>query len=685
MSEPTPTAAAPTASTAQTTDRFYRAFRLAVLVPLARLRFLFVLGAIGLLIVKWDDLVAQYEKWARPAAGADATDPNHEYFCPMHPTVIRDTKKEKCPICFMPLSKRKKGEVGGGEALPAGTVARVQLTPYRITLAGVRTAPVEYHALAREITTVGTVEFDERKLKAVSARVKGRIDTLHVNQTGQMVHAGDPLAELYSPDLVVTVQNLLDAREAKNAVGEKLARDRLDRWGIDDKQIEAILAAGKPITHLTIRSPVKGRAHVLKKYVREGQYVEEGAALFDVADLATVWVQAQLYEDDIAFLPAGGHGETGKPDFDLTVTARTRAFPGKPFTGTLSFLFPHVDAETRTLTVRFEVPNKDHELRPGMTATVTLKLDHDLLAKTPAGARLQARDGKVLAVPETSVIDTGARKLVYRQTLPDTFDGVAVELGAKLVAHDGGTYYPVLSGLAEGDRVVTAGSFLIDAETRLNPALGSTYIGGSSGGKGGPQVMRPTTPEDKDTKVAAALAKLPPADRKLAEAQAWCPVQRDRLGVMGVPVKVKTPDGRPLYVCCEACRSEAEADPSGMVNRVEELKRTRTITTPPPGAPTGPTPAAPPARSPERLAKVRAGLDKLAPEDRKRAVAQRMCPVQEKPLGLMGKPVEITLDGTAVFLCCASCEDEAKADPKGVLKKVEGFKKLPPVLPEGPP
>jgi membrane fusion protein, copper/silver efflux system len=669
-------APAPTAVPTAPTGRFYRALCLAVLVPLARLRFLFILGAIGVLIVKWDDLVARYEKYARPAAGAEAIDPDHEYFCPMHPTVVRDTKKDKCPICFMPLSKRKKGEIGGGEALPAGTVARVQLSPYRIILAGVRTAPVEYHALAREVTTVGTVEFDERTLKAVSARVKGRIDKLHVNQTGQMVHAGDALAELYSPDLVVTVQNLLDAREAKNTVGEKLARDRLDRWGIDDKQIEAIVAAGKPITHLTIRSPIKG--HVLKKFVREGQYVEEGGALFDVADLSAVWVQAQLYEDDIAFLPAGGHDpKTGKPGFDLKVTAATRAFPGRPFEGKLSFLFPHIDAETRTLTVRFEVPNKDHELRPGMTTTVTLKLDHDLLAKTPAGARLRTRDGKILAVSETSVIDTGARKLVYRQTLPDTFDGVAVELGAKLAAHDGGTYYPVLSGLAEGDRVVTAGSFLIDAETRLNPALGSTYIGGSSGGKGGSQVVRPTTPEDKYTKVAAALAKLPVADRKVAEAQAWCPVQRDRLGVMGVPVKVKTPDGRPLFVCCEACRSEAEANPSGMFGRIEELKRTRTT-----------APAAPPALpalSPERLAKVRAGLDKLTPEDRKRAVAQRMCPVQEKPLGLMGKPVEIKLDGAAVFLCCASCEDEAKADPKEMLKKVEGFKKLPPVLPEGQP
>src|SRR6185436_7409724 len=125
-------------------------------------------------------------------------------------------------------------------------------------------------------------------------------------------------------------------------------------------------------------------------------------------------VQAQLYEDDIAFLPAGGHDpKTGKPDFNLKVTASTRAFPGRPFVGTLSFLFPHIDAETRPLTVRFDVPNKEHELRPGMTATVTLKLTPDLLAKTPAGAGLITRDGKILAVPETSVIDTGRQKVVY--------------------------------------------------------------------------------------------------------------------------------------------------------------------------------------------------------------------------------------------------------------------------------
>src|SRR5205823_7424511 len=139
----------------------WRRFRLAVLVPLARLRFLLILGLIGLAITRWDWLVARYEKAHRPADAPGEATGDVEYYCPMHPAIVRDNNKEKCPICFMPLSKRTKGEAGE-EALPAGTVARVQLSPYRVVLAGVRTSPIDFRPLHREITTVGTVEFDER-------------------------------------------------------------------------------------------------------------------------------------------------------------------------------------------------------------------------------------------------------------------------------------------------------------------------------------------------------------------------------------------------------------------------------------------------------------------------------------------------------------------------------------------
>src|SRR5260370_19252123 len=133
----------------------------------------------------------------------------------MHPSVVRDNGKEKCPICFMPLSKRKKGDTHE-EGLPAGVVNRVQLSPYRVVLAGVHTYQVDYQPLSKEITAVGYVEFNERAVKNVSARVKGRIDTLTVNETGQMVDAGDVLASLYSPDMNVTMQNLLDAQKRRN-------------------------------------------------------------------------------------------------------------------------------------------------------------------------------------------------------------------------------------------------------------------------------------------------------------------------------------------------------------------------------------------------------------------------------------------------------------------------------------
>jgi hypothetical protein len=318
------------------------AFRQVLVTVLARLRFVAVLAAIGAVIVQWDTLAAYYEKWTRSTATAAAADPDSEYFCPMHPSVVRDTNKEKCPICFMPLAKRKKGEVSDAP-LPPGVVSRVQLSPYRVVLAGVKTAPVDYQPLVKEVITVGNVEFDERGLKHVAARVKGRIDRLLVNQTGQLVHAGDELASLYSPDLVVTVQNLLDARRAGNRDLERIARDRLRLWGLGDDQVDAMLRSGKPVTHVTVRSPADG--HVLKRYQTEGRYVDEGTPLYDVADLSTVWVQAQVYEDDLAFLPGDGHA---RPDANrLPVTATTPAFPGETFAGTLSFVYLREAIEKR--------------------------------------------------------------------------------------------------------------------------------------------------------------------------------------------------------------------------------------------------------------------------------------------------------------------------------------------------
>src|SRR5438132_271442 len=215
-------------------------FDFLILVKIARLRFVAILIVIGVIITQWDLLIAYYDKWTRPAGATQAASSEYEWFCPMHPSVIRDNPKEKCPICFMPLSKRKKGAASEAEPLPAGTVSRVQLAPYRIVIGGVETRRVDYVPLSREIVAAGLVEFNERGQKTVSARSSGRIDKLLVSETGQMVDAGDVLAEVYSPSLLETVQNLLAAQKAGNRDLAADARMRLELLGIDKAQVDEI-------------------------------------------------------------------------------------------------------------------------------------------------------------------------------------------------------------------------------------------------------------------------------------------------------------------------------------------------------------------------------------------------------------------------------------------------------------
>jgi membrane fusion protein, copper/silver efflux system len=583
-------------------------FDFLILVKLARLRFIAILVVIGLVIVKWDLLTAYYEKWTRPAASTAAIS-DFEYYCPMHPTVIRDNSKEKCPICFMNLSKRKKGD-NKEEALPPGIVNRVQLSPYRVVLAGIETWKVTYLPLSKEITTVGFVEFNEGEMKQVAARVKGRLDKLFVDKTGQFVHANEELASLYSPELVVTVQNLVDAAKPNgNPSLLKSAKDRLELWGISDDQIQEILKTGKANTHLKIRSPIKG--HVLKKYVKEGQYVDEGMPLYDIVDISTVWIQGQVYEDDMIFLPPQSQFHKDGKHPNLPVTAFTRANPNEKFEGSLTFIHPHVDQDTRTVVVRFEVPNRDHKLRPGTSATIKLKIppkqialfnktfDDDLLRQSAASAALQpwlglargidlqplarysARKlmlerGDVLAVPETAVIDTGNLQIVYREVSAGEYEGVKVKLGPRMRGLDEQSYYPILRGLEAGDQIVTAGSFLLDAETRLNPAAGSIYFGGSSGGGSktgaGGSTVRPSTPDDLEAKITANLAKLNAADRPLAEAQVYCPIMKGRpLGSMGTPIKLMI-QNQPVFVCCDGCPNGALANPQRTLDEVAKLK-----------------------------------------------------------------------------------------------------------------
>jgi hypothetical protein len=421
--------------------------------------------------------------------------------------------------------------------------------------------------------------------------------------------------------------------------------------------------------------------HIIKKYQVEGEYVEEGARLFDLADLSTVWIEAQVYEDELAFLKEG-----------LEITATTKAFPTRVFRGRVAFVHPHLDSATRTLRVRFDMANPGHVLRPGMYANVKLEIptttldlftaqtdDHwrDLLAAEGASRALTgpgapfglaslvqgaversvSKSGLVLAVPESAVIDTGSRKIVYREAEPGVYDGVLVELGPR-----SGGFYPVVRGLEPGEQVATAGSFLIDAETRLTGGVGSTYFGAS----GGPQAdkhgstVRPSSTGDDETKIKAGLARLDPADQKLAEAQKFCPILKSRLGSMGKPIKLSL-KGEPVFLCCKGCEKEAKDHTDQTLESVRQLK----------AGSVAPSATAPSALS-SAEAKIQANLAKLSAEDRKLAEGQAFCAVRQKSrLGSMGVPQKVMILGRPVFLCCDGCEETALENPTATLAVVD--------------
>jgi Cu(I)/Ag(I) efflux system membrane fusion protein len=517
--------------------------RLVVKVVELRLRFIALMAATALVFAYWDELANRYDKWMRPASRSSSSSigvaAGLEFYCPMHPQVVQEAPGS-CPICGMPLARRKKGEKA---PLPPGVTARVELAPGRVAQAGIRTEPVAYAPLVRTVTAVGLVAFDERRLANIVAKVPGktRVEKLHVNYTGQDVAVGQTLAELYSPELAQAVQELLSAsRRAEpapspasrpqSAVARALEADRhalvvasvekLRRWGITQAQVDEILRSGKTDVTIPIFSPIRG--HVFKKNVVEGQEVGEGFAMFEVADLDTVWVQAQVYEHELGLV------EPGQP-----AEAHVEAFPGRTFPGRVEFIQPHLDPATRTVEVRFALENADHRLRPGMFATVVLKTPvarlPEFQARAAAGSgsgsgsgrahqtaheqekcpvttlklgsmgapvpvevegrkvwtccpactpKLKAKpavylarleqapppSNEVLSVPESAVIDTGRKTVVYVESEPGVFEGRAVVLGPRT-----GDRFPVLEGLAPGERVAAAGAFLIDAESRINP------------------------------------------------------------------------------------------------------------------------------------------------------------------------------------------------------------------------
>ena len=373
--------------------------RFAIRAVEIRLRFIAVLVGIGLVIGGWDTIRNYWDKWTRPAAGQDTALPaGQEFYCPMHPNVTRDRADPggvtpKCPICGMPMSKRAKGVA---ENLPEGVLSRVQMSPYRIHLAGVQTTEIVRRPLTRDLRVVGFVAIDESRLSRIVIRVSGYVEKLDVSRSFTMVEKGQPLAEVYSPQLYSAAEELLIAKRGGNAQLVDLTSKKLALLGIADEEIDGMLRSGQAQARLVIRAPRGGP--IFRKNVVEGDKVEAGQMLFEVADLSAVWIEGDVYEKDAVSIQSGE-----------AVEASVDGLPGRVFQDTLALVHPHFETATRTLRIRCEIDNANHELLPGMFAT--LKLKQPIAQLEPFRSQEENRDG-VLAVPEISVIDTGELKLL---------------------------------------------------------------------------------------------------------------------------------------------------------------------------------------------------------------------------------------------------------------------------------
>jgi RND family efflux transporter MFP subunit len=403
--------------------------------------------------------------------------------CPMHPEV-RQGGPGKCPTCGMDLEKEKPPTAT--DAAVDDDAARipragVQLDTRRRQLLGARTARVERGAIARDIRAVGVVRYDESRLSDVNLKLEGWVETLFVETTGQAVRRGQPLLDIYSPELLATQNEYLlalstretmrqstvpDAREQADRLVES-ARRRLMLWDIPADVIQRLDQTRKAEATVTFRSPVSG--FVIEKPVIEGMRVTAGQTLYKVADLSTVWVEADVFESDAPFVKVGA-----------SATVTLEAWPGESRRGRVVYVYPFVEEKTRTLKVRFAFPNPDLRLKPGMYANV------DLSSSLGSG----------LTVPSDAVLDAGRDQIVFVAEGGGYFQPRTVTAGRRL---DGRVQ--ILSGLREGDEVATGAAFFLDSESQLRAA---------AGGWERPEVGTSTDPKTAGVGVTFAMQPDPP-------------------------------------------------------------------------------------------------------------------------------------------------------------------------------
>lgn len=371
--------------------------------------------------------------------------------CAMHPQVHAD-KPGRCPVCGMDLYFRSAAEAAETDVVRIADEMRRTI--------GIVTVPVERRALGAEVRTVGRVEANESTLHHIHTKVQGWIERLHADFVGAEVGAGDPLLTIYSPELLATEEEYLIALAAEDELGgssdpdarlrgmnlKAVAERRLRLFDVPDVEIERLRATGEPSRTVTLTSPVSG--HLTMLDIRHGMEVRPEMELMTIADLTSVWMTADVYENEMEGIREG-----------LPVSIDVAQIPGRKYEGRIEYVYPYLEAQARTNRVRIVLSNSDLALKPGMYGDVTIR----------------APGIDALSIPVDAVIRTGTRDVAYVEVSPGAFEQREVRLGPQR-----GDRYVVVSGLKAGEKVVARGNYFLDSEQSIR-ASGSSSFGGHAG------------------------------------------------------------------------------------------------------------------------------------------------------------------------------------------------------------
>lgn len=425
----------------------------------------------------------------RAAAPVEKKEPRILYYVdPMNPSNKTDKPgKAPCGMDMVPVYEDSPEP----ENHPPGTV---KLSPEKQQLIGVQFGEASEIPLSKTVRAAGRATYDETRIHHMHTRFSGWVDKVFVDFTGKLVKKGQPLLSIYSPELVATQQELLVAKRSGEilqksqfeGIGSQSAslynstRERLKLWEISDQQIAEIERKGTPIRALTLNSHADG--YVIARSVFAGHQVSPEMDLYTIADISNIWIIAEVYEYEIAAIRTGQQAVVVFP-----------SFPGKVFNGKVTYISPELDAKTRTAKIRIELPNGDFLIKPDMFANVELKVTY----------------GKSLSVPQEAVLDSGASQVVFVAKEGGYFEPRKITLGPKVDER-----FIVLSGLQQGERVVTSANFLIDSESQLKSASGlmasdmpeapasghAGHIHGAMGAPGGATGADTTKPPMTDMK-----------------------------------------------------------------------------------------------------------------------------------------------------------------------------------------